>query len=96
MSVKTPDGRGGERLEKKIFGEKYGKGGVSTWFPGHFLLSCLLVYRLYSSTTENGLLFPRHGIAAAENGVQTLPVVESSVFVHYRKKRRECADAERI
>lgn len=63
MSVKTLDVE--ERL-KKIFGEKYGKGRVFTWFPGHFLLSCLLVYRLYSSTTENGLLFPRYKIAAIE------------------------------
>jgi len=47
--------------------EEYGKDRVSAWFPGHFLPSCLLVYRLYPSAAENGLLFPRHGIATAAN-----------------------------
>lgn len=73
-----------ERLKKKEKKnssgkkEKCGKGGVFAWFPEHFLLSCLLVYRLYPSTAKNGLLFPRHGIAAAESDAADLAIVESS------------------
>lgn len=50
-----------ERVLKKIFGgkkeeKKYGK-GFRVVSQAHFLLSCLLVYRLYSSTAKNGWFF---------------------------------------
>lgn len=89
-SVRKPDERG--EKHKKIFEEKYGKDRVSAWLPGHFLLSCLLVYRLYSPTAENGLLFPRHGIATAENAVPTSQLLDfpcAHVFMHYCEKRRK-------